>query len=548
MDNMVVCPEPPAAGVGQRIFAQGGNAVDCAVATAFTQAVTNPLLCGLGGTGLWNYYDAQSGKNIIFNSEVSIGSLPAPESWVSEFKGRSETIGRYIISSEANQAGYQSVMTPGFVRGCWEIFQLYGSGRLTWAELLAPSVRIAREGFEIYPYIAAFWQEKASRAGYPGLISKLHASRDAARIYLKPDGSVYQLGDRLVQAELAQTIERLAEAGGDDFYNGDIARQLSEDFDKNQAFITEQDLRDYSVKHEQPLESQYRGAKVSATSYSGGAQVILMLNVLGHFDLPSLGHNTPAYIDFFSRIQRATFADSAKLKGLGAEEAEELQQEMISPKRAAYWAKRISEGDRIVVSASPTDSGTTHLTCIDASRNVVSFTHSIGSIAGSGVITPGLGFLHNNFLGHFHPLPGKPDSIRPGKRLSGVAPTILFKDKQPYIAIGAPGGSRIITALVESIANVVDYGMDMRTAVTVPRFHSEEGQKLFLEPQFTQQTVDSLLDKGNEVQWSTYMSRVQAILVRSDTQTLEAGADPRGGAGIGRYPITPAIFMSHAVI
>jgi gamma-glutamyltranspeptidase/glutathione hydrolase len=534
--NMVVCPEPPAAKVGRDVFAQGGNAVDAAIAAAFAQAVTNPLLCGLGGTGLVYYHDGRKNQGLVLNAEVSIGSRPVPESWVEEYVGRAETVGRYIVESEANQVGHQSVMVPGFVRGCWVAFQRFGSGRLSWAELLAPSVGLARRGFEVYPYIAAFWRHLEERPGYPGLMTKLHATPGATRFYLKPDRSPYEEGDRFIQPELADTIQRLAEAGGEDFYTGEIARAISEDMAKHGGFITAEDLQDFPVKEDPPLRGGYRGLEVTSTPFSSGAHIIQMLQVLEHFDLVKLGHNTPEYIDTFARVQRATFADNVRLKGLSREDEDPLQEQVIRPERAAYWADRIRRGERIIVRGGAADGGTTHVTCMDSDRNVVTFTHSIGSLAGSGVITPGLGFLYNNFLGHYNPLPGHPDSIVPGKKLGGGLPAIILKEGKPYIAIGAPGGSRLITSVVQSIVNVVDHHMDMRTAVTVPRFHSEEEQLLFLEPAFPESTAEALRAMGNTVQRSTYMSRVQAILVRQDTGDLEAGPDPRGGAGVGRYP------------
>lgn len=536
MSNMVVCPEPLAAKVGQDVFAAGGNAIDAAVATAFAQAVTNPLLCGIGGTGIMHYYDAEQRQGIVLNFRVTVGSGPVPQAWTDEFVGRSETVGRYIIESEANQVGHQSVMVPGFVRGCWRAFQRFGSGRLSWTDLLTPATRFAKNGFQIYPYIADFWQNREERPGYPGVMTKLHATPDASRIYLKPDGSVYETGDWFQQPELGATLDKLAEAGGEDFYTGDIARSISEDFARHEGFVTAEDLRDFPIAEDLPLRGRYRGLDVTSTPFSTGGQIIQMLQILEHFDLVKLGHNSPQYVDTFARIQRASFADNVRLKGLSREDEEPLQREVISPERAAYWAERIKNGDRVVVRGGAVDSGTTHLTCVDAEHNAVTFTHSIGSIAGSGVITPGLGFLYNNFLGHFNPLPGQPDSIVPGKRQGGSPPTIIFSNGKPYIVIGAPGGSRIMTAMVQSIVNVIDHGLDMRTAVTVPRFHSEEDQLLFVEPTFRQSTIEALRDMGNEVQRSTYMSRVQAILLRDDTGDLEAGPDPRGGAGLGRYP------------
>lgn len=536
MSNMIVCPEPLAAKVGQDTFAAGGNAMDAAVATAFAQAVTNPLLCGIGGMGLMHYYDARQQQGTVLNFSVTIGSRPIPDAWQDEYVGRSETVGRYILKSEANQVGHQSVMTPGFVRGCWVAFQRFGSGRLSWRDLLLPAARLATDGFQVYPYIAAFWQALEERPGYPGLMRKLNATPEAQRIYLKPDGSVYETGDWFRQVQLGATIERLAEAGGEDLYTGEIAREMSQDFDKHGGFITPEDLQTFPVDEDEPLRGQYHGLEVTSTPFSSGAHIIQMLQILEHFDLPALGHNTAEYVDTLARIQRATFVDNVKLKGMSREEEAEKQHDVTDLERAAYWAERIKHGDRIAVRGGATDPGTTHLTCVDAERNAVTLTHSIGSLAGSGAITPGLGFLYNNFLGHFNPRPGHPDSIEPGKKLGGGLPTLIFQDGELYLAIGAPGGSRLITSVGQCIVNAVDHRMDMRTAVTVPRFHSEEEQLVFVEPAFRESVVEALRGIGNEVQRSTYMSRVQAVLVRDDTGELEAGPDPRGGAGVGRYP------------
>ena len=543
MTSMVVCPQPLATEVGRDVFAGGGNAADAAVATAFAQAVTDPLMCGLGGTGLLYYHDGNRREGTVLNCEVAVGSRPVPRAWADEYVGRAETIGRYIIQGEANQVGHWSVMIPGFVRGCWTAYQRFGSGRISWADLLAPSVRLAEEGFVVYPYIADQWVDLADapgfpqgKPGYPGLATKLSATPDAGKIYLKPDGSVFESGDVLRQPELARTIRRLADAGGEDFYTGEIARMIAADFEKHGGFITVEDLRDYAVLEERPFRARYRDLEVTSTPVpSSGPQLLQLLQVLGHFDLAGLGHNTPEYVDTFARAQRAIFADYAKQKGLDADAATALAKETMSAGRVSYWAERIKRGDRIVVRGGGVDPGTTHLTCIDEDRNIVCFTHSIGSSAGAGVITPGLGFLFNNFVGHFNPLPGRPDSIVAGKRMGGGVPTIVFRDGQPYIAIGAPGGSRLMTSTAQCIVNAVDHGMDMKTAVTVPRFHSEEEQLLFVEPAFSESTADALRTMGNDVQRSTYMSRVQAIRVREDGE-LEAGPDPRGGAGVGQYP------------
>lgn len=544
MTGMIVCPQPLAAKVGQDVMAAGGNAVDVAVAAAFVQCVIDPLMVGLGGTGLLHYYDGKTRESIVLNCEVAIGSRPVPARWIDEYVGRAETIGRYILTSEENQVGHWSVMIPGFVRGCWTVFQRYGSGKLSWAELLTPAAEVAEQGFELDPYVAGQWADLSDfpgfpngKPGYPGLMTKLAATPDATRLFLKPDGSVFEVGYLMVQADLGRTIRRLAEAGGDDFYTGEIAAMMAADFEKHGGFITAEDLRDYPVLTEKPIRGRYRGLDVVATSVpSSGHQLVAVLQILQQFDVAAMGHNSAEYIDLFARAQRAVYSDCVGMKGLSTEDAEPLVNEVITEARAAYWADRIRQGDRIEVIGGTVSPGTTHLTCVDDDRNIVCFTHSVGSTAGSGVVVPGLGFLLNNFVGHLNPLPNKPDSIVAGKRVGGSVPTIVFKQGEPYIAIGAPGGSRLMTSTAESIVNVVDFGMDMKTAVTVPRFHSEELQTIHVEPDLPEPTVEALRALGNEVHRTTYMSRVQAIRFRDEDGEPEAGPDPRGGEGVGKYP------------
>lgn len=539
---MIVCPEPPAAGAGEEVFAAGGNAIDAAVAAAFVQGVTNPLLCGIGGTGLIYYHDRARRESVAINGEVSIGSEPVPAHWPDEFLGRAETIGRYMLRSEANQVGYQSAMAPGFVKACAEAHRRFGSGNLSWPELLEPAIRLARDGFLVYPYIAAFWAGNAgsdatdARPGYPGLGIKLDATPDAREIYLKPGGASYLTGDRIIQSDYAATLQQLADAGADDFYNGEIAAMTAADFADHEGLFTAGDLKDYTTFDQPTLRASYRGHEITTPAPpSSGVQLIEMLNILQHFDPLAMGHNSAGYVDLLARIQRAGFSDNAQLKGIAIEDGLRFAETITSEGHARAWAERMDAGDRVIVRGGAIDPGTTHVTAIDSQRNVVSFTHSIGSLAGSGVVTPGLGFLWNNFLGHFNPLPGRPDSIIPGRRLGGLLPVIVFRDGEPYIGAGAPGGSRIITAVMQALINVMDHGMDMATAVSAPRFHSEEEQLLYLEPRFPEQTAEALRGLGNDVQRSTYMARVQAVRINAAGE-LEAGADPRGGRGVGRHP------------
>lgn len=538
MSSMIVCPEPEAAAVGRDIFAAGGNVMDAAIAAAFVQTVSNPMSCGVAGSGLLHHYNSATRAGTIINCRASTGSRPVPKHWAEESRRRTETVGRYLVSGHANNMGYQSVMTPGFVRGCWEAYQRFSSHRLSWAELLSPSVRLARDGFELSSFHAGHWKGRGPGSASPGVpdtLMSLTATPDASRIYLK-NGAPYEAGDWLEQPELAQTIERLADVGAEDFYVGEIAQAIAQDFEANGGFITSDDLRDYAVDIHQPRCGSYRGLTVASPPYDSGPQLIQLLQILDRFDLSTLEHNSPQYIDTVARIQRATFADSVRLKGRGFDDQTQLVQESLSQERAQYWADLINGGDRILVREASHPSGTTNLTCVGDDLSVVSFTHSIGNGAGSGVVTPGLGFLYNDFLGHFNPVPGYPDSIEPRKKTSGGPPTIVFKNDQPYIAVGGSGGSRQMTSIFQAIVNVIDHGMDMRTSVTVPRFHSEQEQLVFLEPDIPEAVAEALADLGNDVTRSTYMARVQAIRIRPEDRSLDAGSDPRGGSGVGIHP------------
>lgn len=257
-----------------------------------------------------------------------------------------------------------------------------------------------------------------------------------------------------------------------------------------------------------------------------------MLQILEGFDLSSMDHNSPEYIDLLSRVMRATFDDHLQLKcDPPFSVATTLLRKFLSRERTAYWQERIRR-ERVQGPDRATGLGsdTTHVSVVDEEGSAVSWTHTNGSLAGSGVVTPGLGFLYNNFVGHFNPVPGHWDSILPLKRGGGGSPLLLYKDGNLVMAIGAPGGSRIFTAVLQSIINVVDFGMAMQEAVSTPRFHSEEEQLIYLEPEIPETTVRALQAMGYRAERSRYMSRVQAVRV-DQSGKMHAGADPRGGGG-----------------
>lgn len=531
MKGMVVAPEPLAAEAGASIFKKGGNAIDASIAAMFVQGVVNPMLCGIGGTGLMFVHIEELNKTVLIDCSCTMGSGKVPKEWEANYIGRSEAYGRYILKDEENQIGYKSIMIPGVVMGAWEAFQKYGSGQVTWKELLYPAVTYAKDGFKVYPYIAEFWSGRsAASPGYPSLDFKMDQSKAASSLY----GTPRKTGEWFVQGKYGNTLEKLAKHGGNDFYTGEIGEKIAKDLELHEAFISKDDLANYDVFETEPLLGTYRGYEIRAavSGCSSSPQIVSMLQIMEGFDLNKYEHNSPAYIDLLSRAMRASFVDHVKLKGdPPLSIAMNLLPKYTSKERAEFWQEKIKK-DPISGTSYPTGLGsdTTHVSVIDELGNAVSWTHTLGSLAGSGVITEELGFLYNNFVGHFNPLQGYWDSIIPGKRGGGGSPLLIYKDGELVMAIGAPGGSRIFTAIMQVLINVIDFDMSLKEAVEAPRFHSEEKDIIYLEPSLSEEIEKELL-KTYKVIRSSYMSRVQAVWKDPSSGAFTAGADPRGGKG-----------------
>jgi gamma-glutamyltranspeptidase/glutathione hydrolase len=537
MKGMVVAPEPLAAHAGVEAFRQGGNAADAAVAAAFTQGVVDPLMCGLGGTA---FALVRGGRSAIVNAvcgSAMVGSVPPPEAFRNGYRARTETIGRYVVEGEINQLGYQSIMVPGFVRCMKVLYEQYGSGRVAWPDLLAPAIRLAEEGYEVYPYIGQFWASTEDRPGYPALARTLNQTPACAAVYLN-NGRPWQEGERILQRDMATTLKRLAAEGPEDFYTGAIARRIAADFAANGALVTADDLRTFPVDVMQPVTGSFHDYEIlSGPPPASGVQMIEMLQTLERFPLRKIGHNSADYIVTLAEVMIRSFLEQAVLKG---DPPYSISMRTIRQGLSRGHAEAVAESVRsksLVAGpgAGPALDGTTHISVADTDGTLVSLTHSTGSLGASGVVTPGLGFIYNNFLGHFHPLPGHPDSIIPGKRGGGGVPTIVLRDGKPCVVIGAPGGSRLISSILQCLLNTLDFGMGMAEAVTVPRFHAEEPGLIFAEPSIPAVVIADVTARGYRVVRSTYMSRVQALKLGDTAGEMEAGSDPRGGAGIGVF-------------
>jgi len=530
MKGVVVAPEPPAADAGREILAAGGNAADAAVAAALAQCVVNPLMVGIGGMGTMYVHCGRTGAGAALDCCAEAGSVPPPERWIADYAGREETYGRYM-TSEDFQIGYPSVMVPGVVRGCGELWRRFGSQRIAWARLVEPAARLARDGFEIYPYVRRSWDDDYPAKAVPTLARRWAQFPEGARIY----GRAPAVGERFVQPDYARTLERIAGGGPDEFYAGGLGRAIADDLERGGSLITRADLERYRTLTPPPVRGRYRDLEVAgAAPPASTSQVIGMLQIAAGFDWHALDPTGPDAIELIAKIMRVGFYEHVPMKGDPpyAVTAHRLH-EFTRPEHAARWIERIKAGHRVYnEGTSRMDAGTTHVTAADAEGTVVAFTHSTGTPGASGIVTPGLGFLYNHFLGHFNPLPGHPDSILPGKRGGGGSPIVVYRQGRPYLALGAPGGSRIITACFQTIVSVVERGLGIQEAVAAPRCHSEERNIIFLEPSHPAATEVELVRRGYDVRRSTRMSTVQAVLI-DEAERRHPGADPRGGQGVG---------------
>lgn len=469
MPGMIVAPQPEAVEQGAKVLAAGGNAFDAALACAWIQFLVDPHSCGAGGYLLLNCWLGRTDEPLpILDAPALAGSRVRPEMWESLVIGPNPGGWGFQLRNQVNEDGYQSICTPGAVLGLETIHSRWCSR--PWPELLQPAIELAEEGWQVSASMATRWRDKPHYYENTSLQEKLAATPEASRIYLRPDGSTYEAGDRLRNPDYGRTLQRLAREGPQDFYLGEMAREMASDLEAHQSWITTKDLAQYQVRDEPPVVAPYRDLLIhTAPAPHGGPTLAAILNILEGYDLAGLGHNSPAYIHLVSMAMKAAFADRNRY--LGDPHFVKVPQDwLVSKERARQWRQVIDSGRDIEpfrVQTGSTD--TTHISVVDRWGNRVSLTHSLGT--SSGVITPGLGFMYNNSMINFHPYAGHPNSIEAGKgRTTGMTPTIVSREGKPILVVGAPGATRIITAVLSVILNHVDFGMSVTEAVLAPRF------------------------------------------------------------------------------
>ena len=531
--GMVVSASSIASEVGRNVLADGGNAVDAAIATGFALAVTYPLAGNIGGGGFMviRFPDGRA-TTIDFREAAPQAATPGMFT---------DSAGAY--SPRIHHLSYKSVGVPGTVAGFALAHEKYGKAQ--WARLVDPAARLASEGFAVPPGLArSLAAELRTFNAYPASVAA----------YTR-NGQPYAVGERIRQPDLARTLARIRDQGRDGFYRGETARLLTDEMRRGGGLITAMDLAQYQAKERAPIRGSYRGYEIVSMPppSSGGVALVEMLNILEGYDLAGAGHNSATYVHTVAEAMRRAFVDRARY--LGDPDFVETPIERLTSKSYAAELRRTIRPDRATVSV-PTQvtqglesSETTHYSAVDASGMAVSVTYTLEFGYGLGAVVPGAGFLLNNEMGDFNGLSGVTDTTgligtpanlaRPGKRmLSSMTPTIIAKDGKLVAVVGSPGGRTIINTVLQVILNQLDFNMGIEEAVTAPRFHHQWLPDVLSVEQdgLPLSTVAALEAMGYRVRVGGRQGTAHSIRIDSRTGARQGAADPRDAdAGAAGY-------------
>jgi gamma-glutamyltranspeptidase/glutathione hydrolase len=525
--GMVVAMEATAADVGVSVLEKGGNAVDAAVAVGFALAVTHPFAGNLGGGGYMLIRMADGRTTFIDFRER------APEKAL-----RNMYLDAKGALTKDSIEGWRSSGVPGTVRGFEIAVSKYGKKK--WAENMAPAVELASKGFPVSYALAEGLKESRNLASSP----------ESKRI-LQKNGAFYDVGEKLVQPDLAQTLERISKNGANEFYEGETAKRFAEEMAKNGGLISIADLKNYKAIERTPLTGTYRNYTIitSPPSSSGGIALLEMLGILEGSGYEKGGAGSASAIHYGAEAMRRSYADRNEYVGdpafVKVPIAGLLDPAYLARLRASIDPERATPSDS-VRPGKPVGSErmeTTHYSVVDGEGNAVAVTYTLNGGFGNGITVPGLGFLLNNEMDDFASKPGTPNmfglvqgeanAIQPGKRpLSSMTPTIVLKDGKLFMTVGAPGGSRISTAVLQVILNVLDFGMNVQDAIDAPRFHHQwQPDKLSLEHGISPDTVALLKSRGYDVDYAPGVVLAQVAAIVSDGGWLQGGSDGRSAAG-----------------
>ncbi|WP_158618420.1 gamma-glutamyltransferase [Candidimonas sp. SYP-B2681] len=465
---MIVAPQPEAVFAGADILRAGGNALDAAIACAMTQGVVDPLMCGVGGFGLLHIYDPSTGINTVYEG---FGGCPAEsraDMWKDIALGDTVDGFGFIVKDFINEAGAMSVTAPGLLKLLAAAHHDMGS--VPWAALFDSAIAYAREGWIVRPHVYTVFTQDESKYGRMNYGDKLGLTEDGRRIYLEPDGGYKRPGAFIRNPDLAGTLETLAKEGADSFYTGSLAKRIIEDVRRNGGILSHQDLAEFQIYKSVPLNVDYRGWRVAMPGPPGGGTLVAqILKIFERFDPIAIGFNSVEYIRILTEAMKIALRDKEQFIG-DPRFSENPIDWLLSDAYIDECAQRIRRGDKTDVPRrrAAESQHTTHVSAVDANGMVVSLTHTLGNP--SGFIVKDTGLMLNGAMSTFDPIPGRPNSIEPGKRrYSSMVPTIVFDGNTPICSVGAPGASWIGPAVAQVLLNMLDWGMDMQEAVSAPR-------------------------------------------------------------------------------
>ncbi|HEI6855100.1 TPA: gamma-glutamyltransferase [Yersinia enterocolitica] len=469
-NGMVVTSQHLASQVGTDILKMGGNAVDAAVAVGYAQAVVNPCCGNIGGGGFMTIHLADGTDTFINFRETAPAAASADMYLDKEGK----------VTKDASLYGYLAAGVPGTVLGMDRAQKKYG--KLTRQQVMAPAIKLAREGFVL---------TRADTDILDTTVKRFRQDPESARIFLRKNGEALQPGDRLIQTDLADTLTAISEKGPDAFYQGKIPQAVEAAAKKGGGILTAADFANYKITETAPITCSYRGYKFvsSPPPSSGGVTLCETLNVLEGYDLKSMGFNSAAYIHTLTEAMRHAYMDRNTFLG-DPEFVKNPIDRLLSKSYAADIRKQIvankaTPSVEVQPGMQPHEKPeTTHYSIVDHDGNAVSTTYTVNGRFGAVVIAPGTGFFLNDEMDDFTVkvgeqnlyglVQGATNSIAPGKRpLSSMSPTLVTKDGKTFMVLGSPGGSRIITITLQTALNVIDHGMAPQEAVDAPRIHHQ---------------------------------------------------------------------------
>ena len=551
----VATAHPLAAQAGVDILKSGGNAVDAAVATGFCLNVIEPWNSSVAGHGQMIVHMATEGRSVA----IDYGHRAPKAATADMFRVTGQTVegnGIYEVEDRANAVGHLSVGVPGVTAGMCRAHEMFGV--MSLEQVLEPAIHYAREGFEVDPTTCLM----IARA-MPNLVRY----GEAASIFLS-DGFPPSTGAKVVQRDLADTMERISREGKDALYRGEVAAAIDEEMRRNGGVLCAEDLAAYEAHVLEPVSVSYRGYELLGSPAPAGTTTTLQtLSILESFDLDGLTHASPEHLHLFVEAARHAFADRYSFVGdpdfgpvplngiLSREYAQEIartiDREVASLENERELQPWVSYADSNLhdpwrfdpqpmpehaVMASPPSEGdcTTHLSVIDSDRNMVACTQTAVGGFGSGVVVPGTGIVLTNGMIVFNPMPGAANSIAGYKLgLNNMAPVLALRDGNPFFSLGAPGGRRIMCRIAHVISNVIDFGMSMQEAITAPSIDAAE-RETFVDHRIDPQTVEMLASMGHNVEvvpelfteWG--FSRPRGVMVDPETGLLHAGVQPTG--------------------